>query len=316
MTLIKFWSYESLMLKFFVISAVVSHKHENIQQTSSFLFSIMNALLKISCKEYIYYKWSINKVKEELSIDESEYTQLKTRIWDQMRFLQLIKWKLNINKSKEIIRSTFEIIYHKFHIIFNNVARSRSDSMLMFMTQWSNYNVRKWLRIRETWWNNFKYNSSSFLQLKTHSHFLSYVVCNKWDFKRSQSVSVKLIKILIIQINHDFNYSICCRSQDLLKRESVKNSIHINDMKYNKFIKLIENELNYNCITDMMIYDWAEFARIYISNEHEWKTALKEMHAEESIHFLFTIQSVANNDCRFQISCDTWFKQLITEEIM
>jgi hypothetical protein len=103
----------------------------------------MNALLKISCKEYVHYKWSINKVKEELDIDESEYMQLKMWIWNQMRFLQLIKQKLNINKLKEILRSIFEIIYHKFYIIFNDVSRSRSDSMLMFMTQRSNYNVRK-----------------------------------------------------------------------------------------------------------------------------------------------------------------------------
>ncbi len=101
-TSIKFWSYELLMLKFFVISAVISYKHENIQQTSSLFFSIMNALLKMSCKEYIHYKWLINRVKEELSIDESKYMQLKTRIWNQMRSLQLIKRKLNINKSKEI----------------------------------------------------------------------------------------------------------------------------------------------------------------------------------------------------------------------
>ncbi len=143
MTSIKFWSYESLMLKFFVISAVISHRHENIQQTSSLLFNIMNALLKISCKKYIYYKWSINRVKEELSIDQFEYTQLKMWIWNQMKFLQPIKWKLNINKSKEIIRLTFEVIYHEFHIIFNDVTRLRSDFMLMFMTQWSNYNVKR-----------------------------------------------------------------------------------------------------------------------------------------------------------------------------
>ena len=144
-----------------MISAVISHRHENIQQTSSLLFNIMNALLKISCKEYIYYKWLINRVKEELSINESEYMQLKMQIQNQMRFLQLIKWKLNINKSKKIIRSTFKIIYHEFYIIFNDVARSRSDSMLMFMTQRSNYNVKRWFRVRETWWNNFKYNYSS-----------------------------------------------------------------------------------------------------------------------------------------------------------
>ncbi len=299
-----------------MISAVVSHRHENIQQTSSFLFSIMNVLLKMSCKEYIHYKWSINRVKEELSIDESEYTQLKTRIRNQMRFLQLIKRKLNINKSKEIIRLTFEVIYHEFYIIFNDVARSRSDSMLMFMTQRSNYNVRRWFRVRETWQDNLKYNSSSSSQLKTHSHLLSYVVCNERDLKRSQSVSVRSVKIFIIQISRDLNRSICCRSQDLLRRESMKNLICIDDMKYNRFIKLIENELNYNCVTDTMIYDRAEFARIYISNEHEWKTALKEMHAKEFIHFLFTIQSAANNDCKFQISCDTQFKQLITKEIM
>jgi len=34
----------------------------------------MNALLKMSCKEYVHYKWSVNKVKEELDINESEYT--------------------------------------------------------------------------------------------------------------------------------------------------------------------------------------------------------------------------------------------------
>ena len=180
-----------------------------------------------------------------------------------MRFLQLIKWKLNINKSKEIIKSTFEVIYYEFHIIFNNVMRSRSDSMLMFMTQRSNYNVKRWFKVKETWWNNFKYNSSSFLQLKTHSHLLSYIVCNEWNLKRSQSVSVRSVIILIIQISCNRNRNICCKSQDLLKCESVKNSICIDDMKYNKFIKLIENELNYDCVTDTMIYDWAEFARIY-----------------------------------------------------
>ena len=252
-----------------MISAVISHRHENIQQTSSLLFSIMNALLKMSCKEYIHYKWSINRVNEEFSIDKFEYMQLKMQIQDQMRFLQLIKWKLNINKSKEIIKSTFEVIYHEFHTIFNDVTRSRSDSMLMFMTQRSNYNVRRQLKVRETWWNNLKYNSSSFFQLKTHSHLLSYVVCNEQDLKRSQSISVRSVKILIIQINHDLNCNICCRSQDLFRRESVKNSIFIDDMKYNRFIKLIENELNYNCITDTMIYNWAEFARIYISNERK-----------------------------------------------
>ncbi len=106
--------------------------------------------------------------------------------------------------------------------------------------------------------------------MKTHSHLLSYVVCNKQDLKRSQSVSVRLVKILIIQISRNLNRSICCRSQDLLKHESVKNLICINDMKYNRFIKLIENKLNYNCVTDTMIYDWAEFARIYISNDLIW----------------------------------------------
>ncbi len=186
-----------------------------------------------------------------------------------MRSLQLIERKLNINKSKEIIRSTFEVIYHKFHIIFNDVARSRSDSMLMFMTQRSNYNVRRWLKVKEIWWNNLKYNSSSSSQLKTHSHLLIYVICDEWDLKRSQSVSIRSIKILIIQISCDLNHSTCCRSQDLLKRESVKNLICINDMKYDRFIKLIENELNYDCVTDTMIYDWAEFARIYISNKRE-----------------------------------------------
>ncbi len=33
----------------------------------------MNALLKISCKEYVHYKWSVNKIKEELNINKSEY---------------------------------------------------------------------------------------------------------------------------------------------------------------------------------------------------------------------------------------------------
>ena len=232
------------MLKFFVISAIINHRREKIQQTSSLLFSIMNALSKMSCKEYVYYKWSINRVKEELNIDESEYMQLKMQIQNQMRFLQFIKWKLNINKLKEILKSTFEVIYHEFHIIFNDVARSRSDFMLMFMTQWSNYNVRRWFRVRKTQQDNLKHNFSSFFQLKIHSHLLSYVVCNEWDFKKSQSVSVRSVKILIIQISCDLNYNICCKSQDILKHESVKDLICIDDMKYDRFIKLIEIELN------------------------------------------------------------------------
>jgi hypothetical protein len=225
-----------------------------------------------------------------------------------MKSLQFIKWKLNINKLKETLRSIFEVIYHKFHIIFNDVSRLRSDFMLMFMTQRSNYNVRRWFRVRETWWNNFKYSFLSFLQLKIYTHILSYVICDERDCKRSQSISVRSVKNIIIQINHDFNCNICCRSQDLFKCEAVKNLIHIDDMKYDRFIKLIENELNYDCVTDTVIYNWAEFIKIYISNEHEWKTVLKEMHVKEFVCFLFTIQSAANNDCMFQTFCDIQFK--------
>jgi len=35
----------------------------------------------------------------------------------------------------------------------------------------------------------------------------------------------------------------------------MKNLIRINDMKYDKFIKLIKNELNYNCVINIIIYD-------------------------------------------------------------
>jgi hypothetical protein len=158
----------------------------------------MNALLKMSYKKYVHYKWSINKVKEELDTDKFEYTQLKMQIQNQMKSFQLIKWKLNINKSKETLRSIFEIIYHKFHIIFNDVSRLKSDFMLMFMTQWSNYNVKRWFKVKETWQNNLKYNSSSSFQLKIYIHILSYVIYDERDHKRSQSISVRSVKNIII----------------------------------------------------------------------------------------------------------------------
>ncbi len=40
-------------------------------------------------------------------------------------------------------------------------------------------------------------------------------------------------------------------------------------MKYDKFIKLIKNELIYDYIINIIIYDRAKFARIYINNERE-----------------------------------------------
>ncbi len=35
----------------------------------------------------------------------------------------------------------------------------------------------------------------------------------------------------------------------------MKNLIRIDDMKYDKFIKLIKNELNYDYVIDIIIYD-------------------------------------------------------------
>ncbi len=78
-----------------------------------------------------------------------------------MRFLQLIKRKLNINKLKETFRLTFEVVYYEFYIIFNDVARLRNDFMLMFVIQRLNYNVRKRLNVKKTRRNNLKYHSSS-----------------------------------------------------------------------------------------------------------------------------------------------------------
>ncbi len=40
-------------------------------------------------------------------------------------------------------------------------------------------------------------------------------------------------------------------------------------MKYDKFIKLIKNELNYDYVINIIIYDRTEFAKIYINNERE-----------------------------------------------
>ncbi len=78
-----------------------------------------------------------------------------------MRFLQLIKRKLNINKLKKTLKLTFKVVYYKFHIIFNDVVRLRNHFMLMFVTQRLNYNVRRRLSIKKTRRNNLKYNSSS-----------------------------------------------------------------------------------------------------------------------------------------------------------
>ncbi len=77
-----------------------------------------------------------------------------------MRFLQLIKRKLNINKLKETLRLTFEVVYYEFHIIFNDVVRLKSDFILMFVTQRLNYNVKRRLSVKKTRRNNLKYNSS------------------------------------------------------------------------------------------------------------------------------------------------------------
>ncbi len=66
-----------------------------------------------------------------------------------MRSFQLIKRKLNINKLKEILKLTFEVVYHEFHIIFNDVARLRNDSMLIFVTQRLNYNVKRRLNVKK-----------------------------------------------------------------------------------------------------------------------------------------------------------------------
>ncbi len=78
-----------------------------------------------------------------------------------MKLLQLIKRKLNINKLKETLRLIFKVVYYKFCIILNDVARLRNDFILMFVTQRLNYNIRRRLSVRKTRRNNLKYNSLS-----------------------------------------------------------------------------------------------------------------------------------------------------------
>ncbi len=48
-----------------------------------------------------------------------------------------------MNKLKEILKLIFEVVYHEFYIIFNDVVRLRNDFILIFVTQRLNYNVRK-----------------------------------------------------------------------------------------------------------------------------------------------------------------------------
>jgi len=85
------------------------------------------------------------------------------------------------------------------------------------------------------------------------------------DDKKSESL--KTVQNIMIQIHQDKNYSISCRSQDLLLLKKIEDLIMMNDLNFSKFILMITKKLKYNDQQNMIVYECVDIITMHIANK-------------------------------------------------
>ncbi len=247
------------------------------------------------CKEVCVITWSQDIVQCELSIDEHMYALLLLKLQTQMTTLDLLEERLNTVRIKAVLQWGFTVIYCEFNNVFCDVLELWKNRCLTFLTQWCNYNKRRWTKKKRIFRRVEEHNSASASNVPqlTEISLPSYI-----DDKKSEPL--KKVQNTMMQVHWDKNHSISCRSQDLLQSRKMKGLIMMNDLNFSKFISMITKKLKYNNQQDMIVYECVDMTTMHIENELKWRTALSEMHTEGSIQFFFAIRRRTERaDCEF-----------------
>ncbi len=229
--------------------------------------------------------WSENIIWSQLEIDESIYLLILNHLQREMNKLDILDVRLNTCKVKSLFNQVFANVYKQFINIFNNISKSWKDKYLVFITQWCNYNKRKWVK------------TQTVVSVNEIQHIVTSFNISNSSSMSSSSINdidmhefVKTVQNIMIQVHYDIFHNIYCRSQDLLVSNIAKSMIEIDDLNFTTFIDLISLKLSYKKRKYTIFYECDDTANISIMNEREWKVAFTEMHMKRFLWFCFIIR--------------------------
>jgi hypothetical protein len=91
--------------------------------------------------------------------------------------------------------------------------------------------------------------------------------------------------------------STICRMQDLA-REGIHNNISLDDLVYNQFITILQEDIMFDLVQDVISYHCTNDTIVPIWNERSWKAAIGEMYTKGLPRFVFYIKE---NGKRFSL---------------
>jgi hypothetical protein len=91
--------------------------------------------------------------------------------------------------------------------------------------------------------------------------------------------------------------STICRMQDLA-REGIHNNISLNNLVYNQFITILQEDIRFDLVRDVISYRCTNDTIVPIWNERSWKAAIGEMYTKGLPRFVFTVKE---NGKRFSL---------------
>jgi hypothetical protein len=240
--------------------------------------------------------WSIDIIQRGLQIDDRLYTAIYTTIESQMKSRDILGSKLNTIRAKQQLLHVFAEVRLTFPAVFENIPEAWCEKCFTALAQKCNYNKRRRItrsRSPKSSINSTYLDSSDSLTSPPQAQ-------GRNPSTRTQALEANTVLVKRFeagQSGFEEGQSTICRMQDFV-REGIHNNISLDDLVYNQFITVLQEDIMFDPVRDVISYCCTDDTIVPIRNERSWKAAIGEMYAKGLPRFVFYIKE---NGKRFSL---------------
>jgi len=232
--------------------------------------------------------WDLTLIKTGLKVNENGYNAIYAVLEEELINQNLFGLKLNTVARKRQLECVLENVIQRFPDIFNSIPSKWTRKCLEALARKCNTNERRRLPAANL---SLPINSESNAALNERlSPPSSKQVSVKPQSKCIPPASNQFGNTMVFVRRYSGKQNTIFQPRDLMLEDKKLEDISANDLQFNIFISMLQEEIAYDRTMDTIVYQCSDEDKVEIKNERAWKAALSEMFCRGSSRFTFDVE--------------------------
>src|SRR5438309_1838611 len=243
--------------------------------------------------------WDLTLIKTGLKVDDNGYNAIYTALKEELVNQNLFGLMLNTVARKRQLEYVLENVIQRFPDIFNSIPSQWTRKCLEALARKCNTNKRRRLP-----------TANLSLLVDSESSTTSNKRLSPSSLKRvppkSQSKCIPLINnrfgnTMVFVRRNSGKQSTIFQPRDLMIEDKELEAISVNDLQFDIFVKMLQEEIAYDRAIDTLVYQCGDEDTVEIKNKRAWRAALSKMFCRGSTRFIFDVER--NQEIMQQENC-------------